>query len=830
MPEKRENFHYISYRDIPNVTEEEINAVNALLRQNRSFIYGASPSTECFFNENGKISGFTVLLCDWLTGLFGAPFVPKFYEWNELVTGLETGEIDFTGELTPTDERRKIYFMTDPIAMRSVKYMRLAESLPFDLIRTLRQPRYAFLSDAMTIHDVSALIEYSFETTLVNDYTEVYALLKSGGIDAFFDDGPAEAAFDIYSDVIAEDFFPLIYAPVSLTTLNKNNIPIIQIVQKALQHGGIQFLTELYNTGNNEYQKHKLFLRFSADEKEYIRNNRSVKFAAEYDNYPLSFYNTYTKKYEGIAFDILTEIENLTGLVFENVNDKKYEFTELLEMLEDGRASFISELIRSPEREGRFLWPDTPVLNDQYALLSRSDYRTIKFNEILYMRIGLGEGYAHTELFNRWFPNHANTVTYENFDRAYEALMRGELDMVMSSVNQLLVLTNFQEMPGFKANIVFDYPFESTFGFNKGEVILCSIFNKVLNMIDTKELAGHWTRKTYDYRERLARARFPWIIGAGALLLLVFVLSFVFIARVKSQQNERKFNEASNRFVPVQFVKMLGVDSIINLKLGASIRNVITVLFFDIRFFSVHSQMMSINQTFDFVNKVFGLAGPIIQKHNGFVDKYMGDAAMVLFENAVDAVRAGIEIYRSLILDSSTRVTNGIDGINIGIGVHTGNVMMGVIGDTEHYASTVISKHVNTASRIEGLTKQFKTAILVSSDTMQEIPDSERYFDFRFIGLVNPAGSRETIGIFEILDILPDDMRERKLKSREVFESAVRNFHTEKYQIAAERFKEVMDFDNTDECAKIFYEEAKKRTEGNERRSGIHCIFSFNTK
>ena len=169
--------------------------------------------------------------------------------------------------------------------------------------------------------------------------------------------------------------------------------------------------------------------------------------------------------------------------------------------------------------------------------------------------------------------------------------------------------------------------------------------------------------------------------------------------------------------------------------------------------------MMSINQTFDFVNKVFGIIGTVVQKHNGFVDKYLGDGAMILFERAYDAVRAGIEIYHALITDESTRIKNGMDGINIGIGAHTGNVMMGVIGDMEHYSSTVISKHVNTSSRIEGLTKQVKAGMLISADLMHEIPESERDFNFRYMGMVNPTLSRESIGIFEILDALPEDTR-----------------------------------------------------------------------
>ena len=337
---------------------------------------------------------------------------------------------------------------------------------------------------------------------------------------------------------------------------------------------------------------------------------------------------------------------------------------------------------------------------------------------------------------------------------------------------------------------------------------------------------GSMTPFNVFYRDMYAMFIVLTLVGFA----LMFIVSLLVLRQHRRIENYTdavmQLNEASRRFVPTQFVKTIGVENITSLKLGDSVMSVITVMFFDIRFFSVYSQMMSTNETFDFVNKVFGLAGKIIKKNNGFVDKYLGDAAMVLFEHAGDAVRAGIEIYRTLILNEETRVKNGIDGISIGIGAHTGDVMMGVIGDTEHYASTVISKHVNTASRIEGLTKQIKTGMLISADVMQQIPDDERTFAYRYLGMVNPALSRETIGLFEILDVLPDDVRERKMKTREVFESAVRNFLTESYQIAASRFQEVIDSDPTDECAKYFYEETVARIEGIDNRS----VFSFDTK
>ena len=91
---------YTSFRDVPGVTEEEIHAVQVLLNQGISFVYGALPGTESFNDINGEIGGFTALFCRWLSELFGISFIPELYEWNDLLLGLESGVIDFTGELT----------------------------------------------------------------------------------------------------------------------------------------------------------------------------------------------------------------------------------------------------------------------------------------------------------------------------------------------------------------------------------------------------------------------------------------------------------------------------------------------------------------------------------------------------------------------------------------------------------------------------------------------------------------------------------------------------------------------------------------------------------
>jgi class 3 adenylate cyclase len=272
----------------------------------------------------------------------------------------------------------------------------------------------------------------------------------------------------------------------------------------------------------------------------------------------------------------------------------------------------------------------------------------------------------------------------------------------------------------------------------------------------------------------------------------------------------KTLNESTARFVPFQFSEYLGVSDITKLKLGDFVQRNIIVLFFDIRAFSINSEILSAKENFVFINKVLGISGPIIRKYNGFVDKYIGDAVMALFTKANDAINAGIEIYRSLVLDKTSRVKIGLDGINIGIGIQSGSVMMGIIGENERLSSTVISKNVNMASRLESLTKQTGSGMLITRETLNHIPENEVSFQSRVIGMIQPAGVNEVVGVFDVLDALPERERKKRLVTKRVFESGVKKFHIKQYKLALTRFKKVAEADKDDIWAAFCLEETLK--------------------
>ncbi|MDR1302407.1 MAG: response regulator, partial [Treponema sp.] len=546
---------YTAYQDIPEVSAEEIAAIESLRSRRTRFVYGMTLTAETFYAEDRVIEGFSAHFCRWLTDLFGIPFEPVIYDWNALLTGLESQDIDFSGALISTAEHSSRYYMTGVIAEYPLKYTTLADSPELSSIAKSRPLRYAFLKHSATYIRIASLETYPFEAFFIDQYQTAYQMLKNNEIDAFLHQSSAEAVFDAYGDTITREFFPLIYGSVSMATQNPELTSLISVVDKALTHGAKYQFNKMYNQGQQDYLRYKLASRLNEEERNYIRErirtNSPIPIAAEYDNYPVSFYNNQEKTWQGMAFDVLAKIQELTDLTFTVGHKTNVEWSELMALLERGDALMISELIRSPQREGRFLWPTVFYQTDYYTLISRSEYPDIPINEVLYARIGLMQDTAHADIFHSWFPNHRYTTEYANTNTAFKALEQGEVDLVMATRNQLLHVTNVQEHLGFKLNLVFQYPVGSTFGFNRNEKVLCSIVSKTLELIDTERISESWTRRVFDYRGKMAQVQLPWFIGASTLMFGFFTLLLALFLRRRQEGKrlERTVRERTSELI-----------------------------------------------------------------------------------------------------------------------------------------------------------------------------------------------------------------------------------------------------------------------------------------
>lgn len=149
----------------------------------------------------------------------------------------------------------------------------------------------------------------------------------------------------------------------------------------------------------------------------------------------------------------------------------------------------------------------------------------------------------------------------------------------------------------------------------------------------------------------------------------------------------------------------------------------ITVLFSDIRAFTTLSESRSAQQVMDLLNAYFALQVETIFKYGGTLDKFIGDAIMAFWgapiadpQQADNAIKAAIEMERNLYWFRST-LDAELQHFDIGIGIHTGNAMVGVLGCEQRFDYTAIGDTVNLASRIEGLTKEYGR-ILISDSTL----------------------------------------------------------------------------------------------------------------
>jgi PAS domain S-box-containing protein len=519
---------FATFRDVPGVTEDEVRAIENLQKQTSCLIYATSPSTETFKTENGNIDGYTALLCDWLTALFGIRFQPEIIEWSDVLSKLKTGEVDFSS-LIVSDERLKIYYMTDPITERMLKTFRLEDSPPLNRIALTRPLRYVFLEGSATIEiSSSALAPGKYETLMVKSYDAAYQLIKNGDADAFIEDSVAEAAFDAYDDVVTEDFFPLIFTAVSIATEKSELAPVISIVTKAFKNGGIQHINGLYKIGYDNYIKDRFYRSLNSEERAYLQNMPAVPVLAENWFYPLNYYNNYEKQWEGIAFDLLDEVTRLTGLIFNVANTPDAPWAEMFQMMNDGKIPISLDLIYTPERSSRYLWSKYVYLSENYALLSKHNFPNINIGDIQYAKIGLIKSTGYAETFQNWFPGAVNVTTYDTQDDTFLALDRGEVDLVMAGTNALSSVTNYYELSSYKANYIFNSTIDYVLVYNKEYGVLCSIIDKALAFIDIGIISKRWESKTFDYQSKLIRAQRPWLFGAIFLILGVLFLILIF--------------------------------------------------------------------------------------------------------------------------------------------------------------------------------------------------------------------------------------------------------------------------------------------------------------
>ncbi|AEF81763.1 adenylate/guanylate cyclase domain-containing protein [Leadbettera azotonutricia] len=315
---------------------------------------------------------------------------------------------------------------------------------------------------------------------------------------------------------------------------------------------------------------------------------------------------------------------------------------------------------------------------------------------------------------------------------------------------------------------------------------------------------------------------------AGFVACLILVIIFTAIRRVKTARKVGKpapgpavdailldplDSQNINPFVPQAFLDILKKDSVNQLRLGDHVRQEMTIFFSDIRQFTSLMENLTPEESFKFINSYLARIVPVITANGGFVDKYIGDAILALYpqHNSADmAVRSAIEIQKTLVEYNQHRANFNYRPLSIGVGIHTGTLMMGVVGVEDRMQNTVISDAVNQASRLEGMCKAYNVSIVISEEIFKKLENPGSYM-YRFLGKARVKGKAEPVSVFEIFDGINPDLLERKKKANRYWEEGMLSFSKKEYFAALKEFQRVKEILPDDGATYYYYDYCMKK-------------------
>lgn len=275
------------------------------------------------------------------------------------------------------------------------------------------------------------------------------------------------------------------------------------------------------------------------------------------------------------------------------------------------------------------------------------------------------------------------------------------------------------------------------------------------------------------------------IIFTAIAALAMVSTGFIFY-RLGVMQNKccPNLDEAYKRFVPTKFVQLLKKKTIDKIDLGDQTLQAMTVMFFDVVDFTALSEKLSTKETISFMNNIFATLQPIIAKHNGILNKFLGDGAMVLFPSSEDdAVAAAIEMTQAM------EKTEG----SIGIGIDSGPLMAGTVGIKNRMEFTVYGNTVNLASRVEKLTRTYGTNILITEQVYSRL-NNKSALCARIIDTVEIKGKHAATPIYGLF------ANQKTCKS---YNEGFDFYRHGEYKKAVRAFEKVLKVDEEDTVAKF---------------------------
>ncbi|MBD2847891.1 HAMP domain-containing protein [Paenibacillus sp. IB182496] len=265
------------------------------------------------------------------------------------------------------------------------------------------------------------------------------------------------------------------------------------------------------------------------------------------------------------------------------------------------------------------------------------------------------------------------------------------------------------------------------------------------------------------------------------------------------------FSEASYRFVPQQFFKYLGKRGILDIHLGDQVQRNMVLMVTKIRAFELMSKRLTPKENFNFMNAFLSRFGPIVRQEEGLISSYMGAGFMSLYpRNSEDAVQAAIRIRKELAAYNEHRARDGYQPVDIGVAIHKGPLMLGIVGEETRMEGNVISDDVNLTAMLEEMSANLGVSVLVTRTVMDAMREPER-FQFRTLGRIRVEGKGEAMELYDVYEGDDESIRAAKHKTKPLFEQGISLYQQGRFFDAREAFIEVIKRNRQDQAAKLYF-------------------------
>ena len=287
------------------------------------------------------------------------------------------------------------------------------------------------------------------------------------------------------------------------------------------------------------------------------------------------------------------------------------------------------------------------------------------------------------------------------------------------------------------------------------------------------------------------------------------------IENARSFRRQVELKDSYSRFVPAEYLQFLQKESITQVNLGDHVSKEMAVMFSDIRSFTAISENMTPQENFDFVNDYLKEVSPKIRDNSGFIVKYLGDGMMAVFPNGADnALAAGIAKLQQVETYNRQRRENNQAPIKVGVGIHVGHMMVGMVGEAARMQGDAFSDNVNLTARLESLTKFYGISLVISETTKERLTNPQQY-QMRFLDKVILKGKKNPIAIFEVLDGNNQEDISAKIATQPDFEKGLECYRLGAVAEAEGYFKQVLSKNPNDSVAKLYLERVEQlRKEG----------------